>query len=70
MLPASHPAAEIPGIPFVKRLTSRSSIGAFIGLLISIIVMCCPLDPTNVSVQRCAGVLLIMGPSPLSPPHI
>ncbi|CBK23998.2 uncharacterized protein [Blastocystis hominis] len=56
---ASIPA-EIPGIPFVKRLTSRSSIGAFIGLLISIIVMCCPLDPTNVSVQRCAGVLLIM----------
>lgn len=25
--------------------------------------MCCPLDPSNVSVQRCAGVLLIMGVS-------
>ena len=56
---ASIPA-EVGGIPFIKRLTSPSSIGAFIGILISIIIMCCPLDPDNVSVQRCAGVLLIM----------
>ena len=52
--------AEIHGIPFKKRLTSPASIGAFIGILIAIIVMFIPLDPDNPSVQRCAGVLIIM----------
>ena len=54
--------AQAPvGIPFKKRLTSPSSIGAFIGILVSIIVMCIPLDRENPSIQRCMGVLLIMG---------
>ncbi|KAK8792394.1 hypothetical protein WA588_004892, partial [Blastocystis sp. NMH] len=48
------------GIPFKKRLTSPSAIGAFIGILISIIVMFIPLDKENPSIQRCMGVLLIM----------
>ena len=52
--------AEIKGIPFSKRLTSPAAIGAFIGILIAIIVMFMPLDPNNTSVQRCAGVLIIM----------
>ena len=53
--------AQLPvGIPFKKRITSPSSLGAIIGIIVSIIVMCIPLDKDNVANQRCMGVLLIM----------
>ncbi|KNB41403.1 sodium:dicarboxylate symporter [Blastocystis sp. subtype 4] len=54
-------APQLPvGIPFKKRITSPSSLGAIIGIIVSIIVMCIPLDKDNVAIQRCMGVLLIM----------
>ena len=63
----SSSLAQVPvGIPFIKRLTSPAAIGALIGTLLAIIVMFIPLDPENKLIQRCAGVLIIMGT--LSPP--
>lgn len=58
----SSSLAQAPvGIPFIKRLTSPAAIGALIGTLIAIIIMFIPLDPENKLIQRCAGVLIIMG---------
>lgn len=58
----SSSLAQAPvGIPFYKRLTSPAAIGAFIGTLIAIIIMFIPLDKDNNLIQRCAGVLIIMG---------
>lgn len=52
--------ADIVGVPFSKRILSPASIGAFIGIIIAILVMFIPLDKENPAVQRCAGVLIIM----------